>query len=62
MKESKQAGHKAGNASDKASPVHQNYKSPKTDNPIAEKDEVKQAEDDLRKRKTKPLQRKLRIL
>ncbi len=61
MKESKQAGHKAGNASDKASSVHQ-HKSPETDNPIAEKDEVKQAEDDLRKRKTKPLQRKLRIL
>ena len=60
MKESKQAGHMAGNASDKASSVH--HKSPKTDNPIAEKDEVKQAEDDMRKRKTKPLQRKLRIL
>lgn len=62
MKESKQGGHKGGSASDKANPVHQNHKSPETDNPIAEKDEVKQAEDDLRKRKTKPLQRKLRIL
>lgn len=62
MKQDKQVGYKTDDALKKAGTNNQRSKSVKTEDPIAEKDEVKQAEDDLRNRKTKPIKRKLRIL
>lgn len=62
MKENKSAGHNTSNALDKKGKPQQAHQSLKTEYPLAEKDEVKQAEDNLRNPKTKPLQRKLRIL
>lgn len=61
MKEDKQAGHGTGSAS-KEDNARNAQRVPQTEEPLAEKDEVKQAEEEMRNKKPKQIKRKLRIL
>ncbi|WP_442587341.1 hypothetical protein ACSBL2_14960 [Pedobacter sp. AW31-3R] len=61
MKQDNHIGHDHGGVT-KTTGTNETQHKPKTENPIAEKDEVKQAENRQRNQKPIALKRKLRIL